>query len=184
MQRQEREIRQKLESQDEEVLDFKENFSSLQQEIDYKTRKLRKMYARWQSVRAEIGELSDEFGRQRSELEETQEMLMKELRLKQLIINNFVPPEFKRQLTPRLRYDEDEEKWILSPSTELPLLVNSTASKLEMRPTSDYEKIARTSEDSSSSFGRFKVNTNFEKFSFAVDLTVLVCLISARIFSF
>ena len=44
--RQEREMRQKLESQDEEVLDFKENFSSLQQEIDYKTRKLRKMYSR------------------------------------------------------------------------------------------------------------------------------------------
>ena len=156
MQRQEREIRQKLESQDEEVLDYKENFSSLQQEIDYKTRKLRKMYARWQSVRQEIGELSDEFSRQRSELEETQEELMKELRLKQLIINNFVPPDFRRQLTPRLHYDEDEEKWTLSSSTELPLLATSYASKLELRPTSDYEKLARNSEDSSS-FGRFKV---------------------------
>ena len=49
-----------MESQDEEVLDFKENFSSLQQEIDYKTRKLRKMYARWQSVRQEMGDLGDE----------------------------------------------------------------------------------------------------------------------------
>ena len=149
-------MRQKLESQDEEVLDFKENFSSLQQEIDYKTRKLRKMYARWQSVRQEMSDLSDEFGRQRRELEETQEVLMKELRLKQLIVSHFVPPDFRRQITSRLRYEEDEEKWMLSPATEMPLLPRGFASKFELRPTSDFEKLARSTEESSS-FGRFKV---------------------------
>ena len=156
LKRQEREMRQKLESQDEEVLDFKENFSSLQQEIDYKTRKLRKMYARWQSVRQEMSDLSDEFGRQRRELEETQEVLMKELRLKQLIVSHFVPPDFRRQITSRLRYEEDEEKWMLSPATEMPLLPRGFASKFELRPTSDFEKLARSTEESSS-FGRFKV---------------------------
>ena len=145
-----------MESQDEEVLDFKENFSSLQQEIDYKTRKLRKMYARWQSVRTEVSELSDEFSRQRRELEETQEVLLKELRLKQLIISHFVPPEFRRQITPRLCYDEDDEKWILTPSAEMTLLPATWSSKSELRPVSDYEKLARSAEESSS-FGRYKV---------------------------
>ncbi|XP_032780357.2 kinesin-like protein KIF3B [Daphnia magna] len=158
--RQEREIRQKLESQDEEVIDFKENFSSLQQEIDYKTRKLRKMYARWQSVRQEMSDLGDEFNRQRRELEETQEVLMKELRLKQLIVSHFVPPEFRRQITSRLRYEEDDEKWMLSSATEMPLLPRSCASKFELRPTSDFEKLARSTEDSSS-FGRFKCENIF-----------------------
>lgn len=147
---------QKLENQDEEALDFKENFTSLQQEIDYKTRKLRKMYARWQSVRQEMTDLSEEFGRQRRELEETQEVLMKALRLKQLIVSHFVPSDFRRQLTSRLRYDEDEEKWIVSPSTDSALLPRSCASKFELRPTSDFEKLARSTDDSSS-LGRFKV---------------------------
>lgn len=167
-QRQEREMRQKLESQDEEVIDFKENFTSLQQEIDYKTRKLRKMYARWQSVRQEMGDLGDEFSRQRRELEETQEVLMKELRLKQLIVSHFVPPEFRRQITSRLRYEEDEEKWMLSPATEMPLLPRSHASKFELRPTSDFEKLARSAEDSSS-FGQFKVKRNLVVFQNAAE---------------
>jgi hypothetical protein len=39
---------------------------------------------------------------------------------------------------------------------EMPLLPRGFASKFELRPTSDYEKLARSAEDSSS-FGRFKV---------------------------
>ena len=35
--RREREMRQQLEAQEEEVQNFKENFTSLQQEIEYKT---------------------------------------------------------------------------------------------------------------------------------------------------
>ena len=173
-------MRQKLESQDEEVLDFKENFSSLQQEIDYKTRKLRKMYARWQSVRQEMSDLSDEFGRQRRELEETQEVLMKELRLKQLIVSHFVPPDFRRQITSRLRYEEDEEKWMLSPATEMPLLPRGFASKFELRPTSDFEKLARSTEESSS-FGRFKVT--FSNLPTKTVITNRFFPISARTFS-
>lgn len=117
-------------------------------------------YARWQSLRQEVSELSDEFSRQRRELEETQEALMKELRLKQLIIGHFVPLEFRRQITPRLHYDEDEEKWIMAPSAELPILPCSWSSRSELRPVSDYEKMARSTEESSS-FGRFKVVSSF-----------------------
>ena len=69
-------MRQQLEAQDEEVLDFKENFTSLQQEIEYKTRKLRKMYAKWQSVKQEMSDLSAEFRQQRQELEQAQEVLL------------------------------------------------------------------------------------------------------------
>ena len=172
-QRQEREMRQKLESQDEEVLDFKENFSSLQQEIDYKTRKLRKMYARWQSVRQEMTELGEEYSRQRRELEETQEILMKELRLKQLIVNHFVPPEFRRQITSRLRYEEEDEKWVLNPTSEMPLLTRGCASKFELRPTSDYEKLARSVEESSS-FGRHKVTQTLNLSSFFYKKTMVM----------
>lgn len=123
-----------------------------------------------------MNELGDEFSRQRRELEETQEALLKELRLKQLILGHFVPPEFRRQITPRLRYDEDEEKWVLTPSAEMPLLSASWASKSELRPVSDYEKMARSAEESLSSFGRYKVwFPTKESYFFGIDLIRKIC---------
>lgn len=41
--RREREIQQQMESQDEETLELKETYSSLQQEVDIKTKKLKKV---------------------------------------------------------------------------------------------------------------------------------------------
>ena len=43
LQRKEREMQQKLEEQDESAVEIKENFSSLQQEVDVKTKKLKKV---------------------------------------------------------------------------------------------------------------------------------------------
>lgn len=152
----EREMRQQLEVQDEEVLDFKENFSSLQQEIEYKTRKLRKMYAKWQNVKQELNDMNDEFRKQREELEEAQEMLLKELRLKQVLIDNFIPRDFKRKTAGRMVYDEEEEVWTLTPSKEAPLLPRNCASVQDFRPTSEFEKLARSADDANY-FGRYKV---------------------------
>ena len=103
-----------------------------------------------------MGDLNDEFSNQRRELEQTQEMLLKELRLKQVIINNFIPHEFKRQMTHRLNYDEDEGKWFLSASHNLPALPKTCSSKSEIRPTSDFEKVARMAEEPLH-LGRYKV---------------------------
>lgn len=41
--RREREIQQQMESRDEETLELKETYSSLQQEVDIKTKKLKKV---------------------------------------------------------------------------------------------------------------------------------------------
>lgn len=43
--RREREMQQQVESRDEETLELKETYSSLQQEVDIKTKKLKKVAA-------------------------------------------------------------------------------------------------------------------------------------------
>lgn len=43
--RREREMQQQVESRDEETLELKETYSSLQQEVDIKTKKLKKVEA-------------------------------------------------------------------------------------------------------------------------------------------
>ncbi|CAG2109667.1 unnamed protein product [Medioppia subpectinata] len=50
-------------------------------------------------------------GRERRELENMQNELMKELKLKYLVIDNFIPIDEKNKLLSRIVFDEDEENW-------------------------------------------------------------------------
>lgn len=51
--RREREIQQQMETRDEETLELKETYSSLQQEVDIKTKKLKKVACRhiWRNAK-------------------------------------------------------------------------------------------------------------------------------------
>jgi hypothetical protein len=49
-----------------------------------------------------------------SNQEETQQQLFKELKLKVLLIENFVPPSEKLKLLSRIGYDEEEDSWKLT----------------------------------------------------------------------
>ena len=113
--RREREWRQKLSEQEENTLEVRETYSSLQQEVELKKRKLRKLFAKLQSVRAEVRDSQEANAKERRELEELQSDLLKELKLKYLIIENFLPPTEKNRLLTRIRYDEDGDEWRLQP---------------------------------------------------------------------
>ncbi|XP_077549714.1 kinesin-like protein 68D isoform X2 [Haemaphysalis longicornis] len=118
--RREREMQQQLEMQEEGTSEIKETYTSLQQEVDIKTKKLRKLFAKLQSVKTEIQDLQEEHSKERRDLEQTQNELTKELKLKYLIIENFIPPEEKVKILSRVVYDEDEDQWSLLPLSEVP----------------------------------------------------------------
>lgn len=118
--RREREMQQQLEQQEEGTSEIKETYTSLQQEVDIKTKKLRKLFAKLQSVKTEIQDLQEEHSKERRDLEQTQNELTKELKLKYLIIENFIPPEEKVKILSRVVYDEDEDQWSLLPLSEVP----------------------------------------------------------------
>uniref|UniRef100_A0A673V0Y3 Kinesin-like protein n=1 Tax=Suricata suricatta TaxID=37032 RepID=A0A673V0Y3_SURSU len=117
--RREREIQQQMESRDEETLELKETYSSLQQEVDIKTKKLKKLFSKLQAVKAEIHDLQEEHIKERQELEQTQNELTRELKLKHLIIENFIPLEEKSKIMNRSFFDEEEDHWKLHPITRL-----------------------------------------------------------------
>ncbi|KAM8946076.1 kinesin-like protein KIF3B [Pelodytes ibericus] len=117
--RREREMQQQMESRDEETLELKETYSSLQQEVDIKTKKLKKLFSKLQAVKAEIHDLQEEHIKERQELEQTQNELTRELKLKHLIIENFIPVEEKNKMMNRGFFDEEEDQWKLHPITRL-----------------------------------------------------------------
>ena len=109
--RKEREIQQMLEKEEENVIEKNEGYINLQQEVDYKTKKLKKFFAKFQQLKDEIKDLNETNSKERQELEQTQTDLMKDTKLRQLIIENFVPKDEKEKLLNRLYFDADEDKW-------------------------------------------------------------------------
>uniref|UniRef100_A0A3Q3WQF5 Kinesin-like protein n=1 Tax=Mola mola TaxID=94237 RepID=A0A3Q3WQF5_MOLML len=113
--RREREIQQQMMLQDEETLEMRETFSSLQQEVELKTKKLKRLYGKLQLVRAEMRDVIAEHVTTRQELEQTQNELTRELKYKNLLIENFIPPEEKNKILNRLHFDSEEDQWRLQP---------------------------------------------------------------------
>ncbi|XP_032356722.1 kinesin family member 3Cb [Etheostoma spectabile] len=145
--RREREIQQQMMLQDEETLEMRETFSSLQQEVEHKTKKLKRLYAKLQLVKAEVPDVVDEHVLIRQELEQTQTELTRELKYKYLLIENFIPPEEKNKIMNRLHFDSEEDQWRLQPvipSESAPTQVTRRPLSAVgyKRPISQYAQIA------------------------------------------
>ncbi|CAM5130615.1 kinesin-like protein KIF3C isoform X1 [Natator depressus] len=130
--RREREMQQEMLLRDEGTMELRETFTSLQQEVEIKTKKLKKLYAKLQAVKAEIQDQHDEYIRVRQDLEEAQNEQTRELKLKYLIIENFIPPEEKNKIMNRLSYDSEEDQWKFQPLVP----AGGSNNQMKKRPTS------------------------------------------------
>nr|XP_045581612.1 kinesin-like protein KIF3B isoform X1 [Procambarus clarkii]XP_045581613.1 kinesin-like protein KIF3B isoform X2 [Procambarus clarkii]XP_045581614.1 kinesin-like protein KIF3B isoform X1 [Procambarus clarkii] len=138
----EREMLQLLEKEEESSGEIASTFSSLQAEVEAKTRKLKKLFAKLQSVKQEMGDLHEEFCRDRVDLQHTQDVLTRELKLKALIIENFISPEEKRKILSRAFFDDDEDVWKVRPVVrQTGGTLKRPVSSASRRPTSEYAKM-------------------------------------------
>ncbi|GAB1297261.1 Kinesin-like protein KIF3C [Apodemus speciosus] len=90
--RREREMQQEMLLRDEETMELRGTYSSLQQEVEVKTKKLKKLYAKLQAVKAEIQDQHEEYIRVRQDLEEAQNEQTRELKLKSTSSLKLHPP--------------------------------------------------------------------------------------------
>lgn len=134
------EMQQQLELQEESTMEIRETFTSLQQEAELKTRKLKKCYAKCMALKQEIQDTKEEHNRDRRELEMTQNELIKELKRLLLIIDNFVPLEVKSRLYTQAHYDEELEEWNLNVNllNENQFKARPVAHSQNRRPISEY----------------------------------------------
>ncbi|XP_017888036.1 kinesin-like protein KIF3B [Ceratina calcarata] len=138
------EMQQKLEGEELTMLGVKETYTNLQQEVDVKSRKLRKCFNKLQVLKQELEDVTNDFNRDRRDLEQTQHELMKELKLKYLIIENFIPEEEKNKILSRIHLDEEEDCWIVKdpdPSS-IDVIKRPTSIPGARRPISEYARIA------------------------------------------
>ncbi|XP_061125927.1 kinesin-like protein KIF3C [Syngnathus typhle] len=147
--RNEREMQQQMMVQDDETLELRDTFTSLQQEVEAKTKKLKKLYAKLQCIKAEIQDVNDEHVRSRQELEQTQNELTRELKFKYLIIENFIPPEEKNKIMSRMTFDAEEDQWKFQPlvpaeSKPQQMKKRPTSAVGYKRPISQYARVAIT----------------------------------------
>ena len=82
-------------------------------QVAEKTRKLKKVWNKLQAATAEIQDARVEFQREREDYAEELRFLRAQLKLKQLLLDNFVPEEEQARLEARAKWDEETEDWVL-----------------------------------------------------------------------
>lgn len=120
------------------------SFSSLSEEVEIKTKKLKKLWVKYEQARNEISDLQDEFRTEREDLLSTIREFSRDLALKVSIIENFIPIDDRLKIERRARFDEDLGEWHLSPlfNIERERLTRPTSTPHSSVPLSQFSKNA------------------------------------------
>ncbi|XP_039271184.2 kinesin-like protein KIF3B [Styela clava] len=142
----EREMKQKLEEREGSALEAQESYTSLRQEVEIKTKKLKKLYAKLQAAKLEVQDTVDINASERVELEQAQMELIREFKLRALILENFIPLEERKKIEDRTYFDDDEGIHRLKPLTETMkqtmMKRPQSAKGSGKRPMSQYARVA------------------------------------------
>lgn len=88
-------LRQQLQEKEAERIDLEERYSSLQEEVQGKTRKLRKVWTLLQSSKGEIEDMRQEHQRQMEQLLDGVRQLTKELKFSSLLVDEYIPSAYQ-----------------------------------------------------------------------------------------
>jgi len=149
-QQQQRRLAQELAIKEETHLVLEEQYSSLQEEVDAKTRKLQKLVAKYRAATRDTQDLQAEFQREREDLLETVRQVTRQLKLKELVVQHFVPPEVATTIEQRATWSEEGDAWTLpflrlaGNNLKRADLRRPVASPTSRRPETQYARTRRT----------------------------------------
>merc|ERR1711871_530689 len=110
---QEAQLARELAEKEEENLQLEEHFSSLQEEVEVKTKKLKTLFTKHQTALSEIENLQEEFQTERTDLLDTIRLLTQNLKLKDLVMGNFIPNECCEKIDRRATWSDDDDAWVI-----------------------------------------------------------------------
>ncbi|XP_044136760.1 kinesin-like protein KIF3A isoform X3 [Bufo gargarizans] len=106
-------LRKELEEKEQERLDIEEKYTSLQEEAQGKTKKLKKVWTMLMAAKSEMADLQQEHQREIEGLLENIRQLSRELRLQMITIDNFIPQEYQDMIENYVHWNEDIGEWQL-----------------------------------------------------------------------
>ncbi|XP_024151498.1 kinesin-like protein KIF3A isoform X1 [Oryzias melastigma] len=106
-------LRKELEEKEQERLDIEEKYTSLQEEAQGKTKKLKKVWTMLMAAKSEMADLQQENNREIEGLLENIRQLSQELRFQMHIIDNFIPQEYQEMIENNVYWNEDIGEWQL-----------------------------------------------------------------------
>ena len=135
-----------LREKEEENFMLEKKFTSQKDEIDEKDKKLKKLWTKYQVAQAEVNDLQREFQREREDMVDTIRFLTRQIKLKTICLDNFVPPQEIAKVEKRALWNEEEDEFAM-PKLEISgnsLRVKRPGSAVGLKkPTSEYARIAR-----------------------------------------
>ncbi|XP_005105009.1 kinesin-like protein KIF3A isoform X4 [Aplysia californica] len=109
----EEELKKALEEKEQERLDIEEKYSSLQEEVAGKTKKLKRVWTMLMQAKSEIADLQQEHQREMEGLLENVRQLSRDLKLQMTIIDSFIPPEYQDMIEQHVHWNDDIGEWQL-----------------------------------------------------------------------
>jgi kinesin family protein 3/17 len=111
--RQELELARELEKREEDQILVEEQFESLQDEVDAKSRKLKKVWNKYQSMKSMLEDTESDLNRAREDAGNIIRDLKRQNKLKQLIVDYFIPPDIVELLSRKAQWDEASDEYVL-----------------------------------------------------------------------
>ncbi|KAG1713327.1 hypothetical protein DVH05_001114 [Phytophthora capsici] len=112
--RQELQLAQELAEKEDSNMLLEEQYTTLQEAVDDKTKKLKKLWAKHKAATTEIEDLKAEFQSEKEDMLDMVRELTRQLKLKHLLLSHFVPLDEAQALEKRARYDADRDAWQVS----------------------------------------------------------------------
>jgi hypothetical protein len=106
-------LARELANKEEGLADVEREFKDLREEVEVKTKKLRKLWGKYQQAQAEVQDLQQEFQSEREDMLDTIRELARQLKLKEVIITNFIPRDEVGAIESRAKWNEELDSFIL-----------------------------------------------------------------------
>ena len=90
-----------------------ESFASKKEEVADATKKLKKMFQKYQSAKADLEERARALANERDDMRDSVALLKKQLALKDAVLDAFVPRRSVKKCIARAHWEPDVERWVL-----------------------------------------------------------------------
>lgn len=110
---QERALAQELAAQEAAREDLGDKYNSIDEEVEKKSRKLEKLVKKLNAAEAEVADLQREFQREREDMLDTIRQLARQIKLKDTVVELFVPSDRASALEARAKWSEESDTWTL-----------------------------------------------------------------------